>query len=86
MKFFVYVIASEKRGLRFYVGMTQDTERRLKEHNAGKTKSTKGYCPWILFLTESYDTRAEAREREKYLKSGVGKEKIKKIWSRSSVG
>lgn len=78
---FVYVIRSEADG-RFYVGMTENLERRLNEHNNGKTKSTKGYRPWILVHSD----RITARKREKYLKSGVGKEYIKLLWSHSSIG
>lgn len=83
--YYVYVIRSEKDG-RFYVGMCVDVARRLKEHNAGKTFSTKGFRPWKLLLTEALPTRMEARIREKYLKSGIGKEYIKDYWSRSSAG
>lgn len=86
MEYKVYVIASFTKGLRFHVGFTSDLERRLNEHNAGKTKSTKAYRPWSLFLTETFDSRELARNREKYLKSGSGKEYIKKIWSGSSAG
>ena len=42
--FTVYAIKSELDG-RIYVGFTDCIERRLKEHNSGKTKSTKGYKP-----------------------------------------
>ena len=82
---FVYVLISEKDG-RFYVGMTKNLDRRFKEHNNGKTKSTKGYKPWILFFFEEYKTIQEARKREVYLKSGIGKEYIKSKWFRSSAG
>ncbi|NNE28250.1 MAG: GIY-YIG nuclease family protein [Saprospiraceae bacterium] len=82
---FVYVIRSQKDE-RFYVGMTKDLENRLNEHNSGKTKSTKGYMPWILFFTESFPSWEEARKREKYLKSGFGKTWIREKWSRSSAG
>ncbi len=85
MKYFVCVLKSEVDS-RFYVGMTVDVEKRLKEHNAGKTKSTKGYKPWVLFFFEEYATRTDARAREVYLKSGVGKEYIKSKWFGSSVG
>ena len=81
--FFVYVIVSEERGLRFYVGFSNDDERRLLEHNAGKTKSTKGYRPWKLFYKEEYKNLEEAIRREKYLKSGTGKEQIKEKWFNS---
>jgi len=84
--FFVYVIVSKIKRLRFYVGMTERPEVRLKEHNSSKTKSTKRYVPWELFFTEKYQSRKEARARELYYKSGSGKEKIKQKWSHSSAG
>lgn len=43
--FYVYALRSLK-DLRIYVGMTQNIEIRLSEHNKGKTKSTKAYKPW----------------------------------------
>ena len=77
MSFVVYVLYSKKYD-RFYVGFTQDLKRRLKEHNSGKTKSTKAYLPWVVVYTERVEERTQARKREKYLKSGVGREFIKK--------
>ena len=85
MVHYVYVLKSNNH-YRFYVGMTMNVERRVKEHNSGKTKSTKGYRPWSLFFFEEHDSRGAARMREKYLKSGIGKEFIKDKWSRSSAG
>ena len=82
--YFVYVIKSESFN-RFYIGMSDNIERRLKEHNSGKTKSTKYFGPWVLFFSEKFDDRIQARQREKYLKSGIGREYIKK-WPGSSVG
>ncbi len=82
--FYVYVIHSKKDG-RLYVGMTIDVKKRLNEHNKGKTKSTKGYRPWELIKVEEFDTRLDARKREKYLKGGSGKEWLK-IWFHSSTG
>lgn len=72
--YYVYVIKSEKDG---NVGFTENLERRISEHNSGKTKSTKGYIPWILVYKEIYTTREKARSREKFLKSGIGKTIIK---------
>ena len=82
---YVYVLRS-KVSPRFYIGMSSDVENRLKEHNRGKTKSIKGYRPWELVFKEDYQSREEARKRELYLKTGIGREYIKKIWSRSSAG
>ena len=84
--FYVYVIVSEIKGLRFYVGISEDIDRRMSEHNSGKTQSTRGYIPWELFFTEKYTARVDARNREKYLKSGSGKEKIKLKWSQTDRG
>ena len=77
--FFVYVIRSSVNG-HFYVGMTEDVEARLHRHNRGENKSKKAHKPWSLFFFESFETRIEARNREVYLKSGIGKEFIKKKW------
>jgi len=76
--FYVYAIKSERDG-RIYVGMCSEVKARLKEHNAGKTKSTKGYTPWKLIYFEEKPNRIEARKREKYLKSGIGKEFLKSL-------
>lgn len=75
-EFFVYVLRSIEHE-RNYVGFTTNVENRLFQHNSGKTKSTKGYVPWRLLFTESYKTKEEALQREKYLKSGIGRDYIK---------
>jgi putative endonuclease len=62
---------------RIYVGMTQNLNKRLTEHNKGRTKSTKGYRPWTVIFTEEAENRIKARELEKYYKSGCGKEILK---------
>ena len=76
--YFVYVIQSDVDG-RFYKGLTKDIENRVKEHNSGKTKSTRPYKPWKLVYLEEYKTREEARKRELFLKSGEGRELLKHI-------
>ena len=80
MKYFVYAIKSQVDG-RIYVGFSSDVEKRLKEHNSGKTKSTKGFCPWFMIFKEEIPDRIEARQKEKYYKSGIGKEKLKNMVS-----
>jgi putative endonuclease len=78
MAFTVYAIKS-KVDKRIYVGLTNELERRLKEHNLGHTKSTRAYKPWFLIYQEMVETRDQARKREKYFKSGCGKEFLKTI-------
>jgi putative endonuclease len=76
--FFVYALVSQFDG-RIYVGMSQDVDRRLGEHNAGKVKSTKGFAPWMLFFVELAGNTQQARSRERYYKAASGKKKLKAI-------
>ena len=78
MKHFVFIIKSLKDG-RYYKGMTTNLTNRIKEHNAGRTFSTKVFVPWELVYYEEYSTRSEARAREKFLKSGQGRNFIKRM-------
>ena len=74
----VYAIRSSSRNY-VYVGMTNDLERRLKEHNNGENRSTKAYKPFTLIYSEEFPDRVSARIKERYLKSGVGKEFLKTL-------
>ena len=76
--FYVYAISSLNHNY-IYVGLTQDITERLNRHNRGRERTTKFYRPFKLIYTEEVATRPEARIREKYLKSGVGKEKLRRI-------
>lgn len=78
MAYTVYAIKSLIDS-RIYVGLTKSLERRLEEHNKGRTRSTKGYRPWKLIYKEEVETRISARKLEKYYKSGCGKEILKII-------
>jgi putative endonuclease len=64
----VYILKSQSSG-RFYVGSAADAEVRLAEHQRGQTRSTRGRGPWIMVYQEELDTIAEARHRERQLKS-----------------
>ncbi len=68
----VYILKSSVDSS-FYVGMSDNTERRLSEHNVGKVKSTKYKRPWVKVYHEDFETREEARKKEKYLKSAAGR-------------
>jgi putative endonuclease len=76
--YFIYALKSLSRNY-IYVGMTDCLERRIGEHQSGKNKTTKPYRPFVLIYSEIFSTREEARKKEKYFKSGVGKEFLKKI-------
>lgn len=44
----VYILTSKEYPARYYIGLTQDLERRIKEHNNGDSLYTKRYMPWGL--------------------------------------
>ncbi|MGB9664303.1 MAG: GIY-YIG nuclease family protein [Ignavibacteria bacterium] len=72
MKYYVYVLWSDSLKQR-YVGMTKDVEERLKMHNSGRSKYTKRGKPWKLIYLEEYVIKRDAIERERFLKTGVGR-------------
>ncbi len=75
---YVYALKSTTRNY-IYVGMTADINDRLKRHNSGYEKTTRSYRPFDLIYLEQFESRKEARVKEKYLKSGVGKEYLRKL-------
>ena len=76
--FTVYAISSQSRNY-IYVGITSNLEARLVRHNSGFEKTTKPYAPFDIIFTEKCKDREFARKREKYYKSGSGKECLKLI-------
>ena len=77
--YYIYALSSTTRNY-IYLGMTRDVEARVLRHNKGWEKTTRAYKPFVLIFTEIVEnTRVEARKREKYWKSGVGKEKLRLI-------
>ncbi|KKU10877.1 MAG: hypothetical protein UX65_C0006G0031 [Parcubacteria group bacterium GW2011_GWB1_46_8] len=74
--FYVYVLQSEKDG-EFYSGFTNNLHKRLLKHNTGKVFSTKSRRPLKCIYTEICLDKQDALQREKYLKTGMGKRFIK---------
>jgi putative endonuclease len=85
MTFFVYFLQSRKNGT-FYVGQTNNIEKRVERHNKGLIKTTKNRTPFDLIYVESYNTRREAMLREKHLKSIKGFKEKKAIVEKLTLG
>ena len=74
--YFVYVLKSDK-DQSTYIGCTTDIERRLIEHNEGRTRSIKHKVPFRLVYYEAYLDKTTALKREiKLKKSSYEKEKL----------
>jgi len=79
MPFHVYVLYSPDHN-KIYVGYSGSLESRLASHNDLATKGwTVKFRPWELIHTEEFETKGEAMVREKQLKSGQGREFIRRI-------
>ena len=76
MPYFIYVLKSESTGSS-YIGHTSNLEKRVIEHNTGKSLSTRGKRPWRLVYNEEHATRSEAASRERYFKSVEGRLELK---------
>lgn len=77
MFYYVYILQS-KKDKRWYTGFTVDIRKRLTEHNEELYESwTKGRGPFELIYCEMCKNKEDARKREKYLKTGMGKRYLK---------
>lgn len=67
MDYTVYILYSPKSS-RYYIGQTDDIEKRLIKHNKGLVPSTKYGVPWELVQTERVNSRSEALLLERKIK------------------
>lgn len=69
-----------------YTGWTNDLEKRLAAHNAGRGgKYTRARCPVTLTYYEVFSTKKEAMRREAAIKKLPRLEKMKLIESKKSA-
>lgn len=85
--FYIYILKSQKDNS-YYIGLTQDIDKRVNEHNFGKTRYTSLKRPWRLVYKEKFNTMSEAVKRERYLKKMKSKKYLEFLITRarSSTG
>ena len=66
--YFAYILKSLKDN-KYYYGHAADVDLRLKNHNCGKVKATKGRRPLIVHYFESFETKSEAVKRELFFEA-----------------
>ncbi len=76
--YFLYILKSKKNN-RYYIGSTNDLERRLQEHNSGKTKSLKYLRPLQVVFYKEFENEIEARQMERKLKKFKSRDILDKI-------
>ncbi len=79
MKYCVYILYSSSLN-KYYVGYTNDINRRLSEHNRIKGKFTDKGIPWKLVYTENYSDKISAEKREKEIKSKKSRKYIESLF------
>ena len=80
MEYFVYILRSLSNPGKTYVGFTSNLILRMREHNITdqfKGAYTKKFRPWEVIYIEYCCDKSEAMQRERWFKSGVGREWIK---------
>ena len=76
-EYVVYILASDKT-FKLYKGYTSNLIERMKSHNEFGKGWTRAYRPWRVIHIEFYTSKREAKQREKWFKSGVGRDWINK--------
>lgn len=74
--FYVYILQSMK-DKQLYIGFTDNLRKRILKHNTGKVFSTKSRRPLKLIYFEVCLNERDAKQRERYFKTGIGKRFIK---------
>lgn len=75
---YVYILLSLK-DKKFYIGLTNNLERRLEEHRQGKNISTSKRLPLKLIYYEAHLSKEDAERRERYFKTDKGKLTLRMI-------
>ncbi len=75
--YYAYVLKSKNHDY-YYKGHCHDLQKRLTQHNSGMTASIRPYIPFEIVYTESFESEADAIQREKYFKSAAGRRYLKR--------
>jgi len=79
--FYVYLLKSIDFPDETYIGFTKDLKARMRAHNAGESKHTAKFAPWMLVSYHAFIDKRKAQEFEYYLKTGSGKAfAAKRFW------
>jgi len=71
--FYVYRLESKIDPKRNYVGFSSDLKQRLTDHNRGHCDATRPFRPWRIIFYAAFESERQARDFERYLKTGSGK-------------
>ena len=75
---YVYILLNETK-TRTYTGVADDVEKRVREHNEGRVKSSRPYRPYRVIHVEEFETLSAARQKEEFYKSTTGRRRLKEM-------
>lgn len=78
MSYYVYILQSDKDGS-YYIGYSENPDKRLEKHNYSKKGYTATKKPWKIVYTEAFSGKAEALKRERFLKNQKNSAFYKKL-------
>ena len=85
ISFSTYILYSETTD-KFYIGSTQDLEKRLQRHNSKHMIATKAGVPWKVVWFQNFETRAEAYSKEMEIKKKKSRKYIEWLIDSTNVG
>jgi len=82
MDYTLYILYSKSLD-KYYIGHTNDMNRRIYEHNIGKEKFTRKGIPWEIKFHQAYETKAEAYAEERRLKKCKNRKYLEEYMSKA---
>jgi putative endonuclease len=79
--YFIYILYSQRID-KYYIGCTENLEKRLDEHNAGLSSFTSKGTPWVRVYFEQLNSLSEARKREIEIKKKKSRKYIEFLISK----
>jgi putative endonuclease len=83
MFFVTYILYSSKID-KYYIGSTENLEKRLENHNLGKSTFTSRGIPWLLVYFEEFSNRSDSLKREKEIKNKKSRKYIEYLIAKST--
>ena len=82
--YYTYILQSRLKK-RTYTGVTDNPDKRLREHNSGKVISSRKYRPYEILHIDEFDNKRQARAKEAFYKTTTGRRRIKEILDKGGL-
>jgi len=80
MPYFIYILKSQTAG-KYYIGSSENPERRLQFHNTMEKGFTSRYRPWEIVFCQQFESKTEAQSAERKIKFWKSKKMVERLIS-----